>query len=101
MDTFQEFINLLKKYDFYYEQRHLDSMTTDNVQKLKIIIYTIRDIYLSTYQNILNIAKRETFIDTYLLCKDIEKQYLNTEKQIEDFYSYYKRSVINKLLNTS
>ena len=57
------------------------------IEMLKIILYTLYQLEIEQFQNILSRVKREELINLYNLCKSY-----NTD----NFLSYYKKTIINK-----
>ena len=68
-----------------------------NLEKLKIIIYCVKEIFKSNKKDLLERATREKLIDVYDNCKEFENNYKDTEKQINNFFDYYYASVLKKL----
>ena len=72
-------------------------LNNENLEKLKIIIYCIKEIFKSNKKKLLLRATRESLISVYDNCKEFEYSYKNTEKEINNFFEYYYASVIKKL----
>ena len=96
-EKFNEFYEIIKRLEFNYTEDTLKIFREENIEKLKIIIYSIREMFLRNKMNILLRVTREEFIDVYDSCKSFEISYKNTEKEIINFYDYYYASVIRKL----
>ena len=92
-----EFFDLLEKLELNYTENLLKIFTKDNVEKLKIIIFALKEIFLSNKNNLLMKVKREELMQIYENCKIKEKEYRGTEKEISNFFEYYYRSLIRKL----
>lgn len=57
---------------------------------LKIILFTLYQLQIDNFQNILSRLKREELINLYNLCKTYDT---------DNFLSYYKKTIINKYSN--
>lgn len=88
----KEFYSNLKKLEFIYPKKIIDTMEQSNLLKLKEIIYTLFLIYNSSFKNIMYRFERENLVKLYSICKD---------HNTDDFFSYYKKSIINKYIDTS
>lgn len=94
---FQEFYKIIERLEFNYTKDILLTFKKENIDKLKIIIYTIKELFIKNKRNLLERSKRENFIDVYDSCKSFEITYKNTENEIKSFYDYYYVSIIRKL----
>lgn len=92
-----EFFKLLEKLEFNYTEEFLKIFTEENIEKLKIIIYALKEIFLSDRSNLLMKVTRDELINLYENCKIKEEEYKGTEKEINNFFEYYYRSLIRKL----
>ncbi len=88
----KEFYSILNKLEFIYNKKIINIMEQANLTKLKEIIYTLFLIYNSEFKNIMFNFNREKLIELYVNCK---------KHRAEDFFSYYKQSIINYYINTS
>ena len=88
----KEFYSDLKKLEFIYPKKIIDTMEQSNLLKLKEIIYTLFLIYNSSFKNIMYRFERENLVKLYSICKN---------HNTDDFFSYYKKSIINKYIDTS
>ena len=79
---FKEFYEILKRLEFNYTEDNVIILKGNNLEKLKIIIYCIKEIFKSNKKELLKRATREKLIDVYDNCKEFESNYKNTEKQI-------------------
>ena len=61
-------------------------------EMLKVILYTLYELEIENFQNILARVKREDLINLYNLCKSYD---------IDNFLSYYKKTIINKYTDNS
>ncbi len=97
IEKFNEFYEIIKRLEFNYTEETLKIFKEENIEKLKIIIYSIREMFLENKINILSKATREEFIKVYDSCKSFEISYKGTDKEIVNFYDYYYVSIIRKL----
>ena len=94
---YMEFYEVLKRLEFNYTKDILKIIEEENINKLKVIIYCIREIFLSDKRNLLLKTTRQNLIEIYDNCKDFEKNYNGTEKEIQNFFNYYYSSVLKDL----
>ncbi len=85
-----DFYCCLERLDFLYTPEIIEE-TNPNIAMIKDIIYTLYEIYNSRFNYLLPLFRRNTLINIYNLCKDAE-----SKKTIDNFLSYYKKSLINK-----
>ena len=83
----RNFYELIENLEFNYTSDILETFQTDKIEMLKIILYTLYQLEVEQFQNILSRVKREELINLYNLCKSY-----NTD----NFLSYYKKTIINK-----
>lgn len=88
----REFYSNLKRLEFIYPKKIIDTMEESNLVKIKEIIYTLFLIYNSNFKNIILKFDRENLIKLYLSCKSHDT---------DDFFNYYKQAIINKYTDTS
>lgn len=93
----KEFSNLINTLEFNYTEELLKIITEENIEKLKIIIYALKEIYVSNKRNLVTRAKREKIINVYDNCKNKQVQYQNTSKEINNFFEYFYISLIKDL----
>lgn len=85
----QDFLELVKRLEFNYNEEVLRIITPENIQMIKEIIYVLYCIKKDNLPEILNKIKRQEIIELYKTCKTF---------QTEDFLSYYKQAIINKYM---
>ncbi len=93
----EEFYKIIERLEFNYTKESIKIINNENVEKLKIMIYCIKEIFRSNKKDLILRATRENLIDVYDNCKEFEKLYKNTEKEINNFFDYYYTSVIKRL----
>ena len=99
MTSVQEvkFMEILEKLELNYTEELLKIFTEDNIEKLKIIIYALKDLSISNRSILLNRATREKLIYVYDNCKNKQEEYQDTSKEINNFFEYYYISLIKEL----
>lgn len=93
----RDFFTLIEKLEFNYTKDTIKMITSENIEKLKIIIYALKELFVSNKNYLIPKVTREDLIFIYDTCKKRQKQYQNTEKEISDFFDYYYTVLINKL----
>ena len=93
----EELYKTIEKLELNYTKEIIETFTEENKEKIKILMYCIKEIYESNKRNILLKATREKLIEIYDHCKKIEKDYKGTEKEINNFFEYFYASVVRKL----
>lgn len=96
-DEQNQFYNLLEKLELNYTEELLKLFTKENIEKLKIIIYALKELFTSNKKQLITKVKREELIFLYDNCKDKQLEYENTSKEINNFFEYYYISLIRKL----
>lgn len=86
----KEFYLCLSRLEFIYPKEIMQNMKQENIDKLKDIIFTLYNIYNSSFQNILTKIERKVLINLYTTCK---------ERKASDFFNYFKQAIINKYAN--
>ena len=93
----EQFYILLEKLELNYTKEIIEVFTKDNIEKLKIIIYEIKELYLSNKRILTNKVTRDELLYIYEKCKNKQNEYINTSKEINNFFEYYYISLIKKL----
>ena len=96
-DEQSQFYSLLEKLELNYTEELLKLFTKENIDKLKIIIYALKELFTSNKKQLVTKVKREELIFLYDNCKDKQLEYENTSKEINNFFEYYYISLIRKL----
>ena len=96
-DEQNQFYTLLEKLELNYTEELLKLFTKENIEKLKIIIYALKELFTSNKKQLITKVKREELIFLYDNCKDKQLEYENTSKEINNFFEYYYISLIRKL----
>lgn len=92
-----EFLRLLEKLELNYTEELLKIFTEENIEKLKIIIYALKELFTSSKKQLITKAKREDLIFVYDNCKNKQSEYQETNKEINNFFEYYYISLIREL----
>lgn len=93
----KEFFELLEKFEFNYTEDMMHIFTKENMERIKIIIFAMKELSLSHKKILLSRANRSTLIFIYDKCKNKQEEYRNTEKEIQNFFEYYYISLIKEL----
>lgn len=96
-EQFQEFYQIIERLEFNYTEDILNTFRKENVEKLKIIVFAIKEMFIKNKEKLLTKATRQNFLDVYDSCKGFESTYKNTENEIKNFFNYYYVSIIRKL----
>lgn len=91
------FWNLLQKLELDYTEDLLKIYREENITKVKIIIYALKELFISNKRQLLIKVKRENLIFLYDKCKNKEIEYKGTIKEIKDFFEYYYISLTRDL----
>lgn len=92
------FWKTIERLEFDYTEEILKIFTIDNLEKVKVIIYLIKELVENKKEILLKKAiTRNKLVEIYDNCKRIQLLYENTEKRIENFFNYYYISVINEM----
>ena len=92
-----EFRKLLEKIEFDYTEELINIFTNENIEKLKIIIYALKELFLSSKKQLITKVKREELLFLYDNCKSKQLEYDGTIKEINNFFEYYYISLIRDL----
>lgn len=95
-EKYLEFYEIIKRLEFNYTEEMYNNLQSDIKEKVKIIVYCLKDLFIKNKRNLLTKAKRDELIEVYDSCKEFEEKYKNTENEIIDFYNYYYSSVVRK-----
>jgi len=86
----------LKRLEFDYTKEMIDTFTEESKEKIKIIIFCIKQLIEEDRKIIIDKITREQLINTYDNCKVIQLKNSNTNKRINNFFDYYYKSVIKE-----
>lgn len=91
-------INLLEKYDMLYNKKIIEIFNDENLEKIKHVTYIIALMAKDNLEHLSKKISRDKLLKIYDDCKAKEKAYNASESKINDFTSYYYKSVVNELL---
>ncbi len=93
-----QIFDILKKYEMIYTEQTLNYMKPENVEKIKIISYSLALAVKENVSYLLYKINREQLISLYDECKLREIEYKNTDNEIIGFVNYYYKSLKGQLL---
>lgn len=93
-----QIFDVLEKYEMIYTEEIMNHMTTDNIEKVKVISYSLALAIKENVGYLLYKINREQIISLYNECKLRERDYKNTDKEIQNFTNYYYKSLKSKIL---
>ena len=96
-DQLNELLQILDKLEFNYTEELISIFTKENIEKIKTIIFALKELVVSSKKILLERANRETIIFVYDNCKNKQEEYRDTEKEIQNFFEYYYISLIKEL----
>ena len=96
-DQLNELLQILDKLEFNYTEELINIFTKENIEKIKTIIFALKELVVSSKKILLGRANRETMIFVYDNCKNKQEEYRDTEKEIQNFFEYYYISLIKEL----
>lgn len=91
------FKELLEMFELNYTEELISIFAEENIEKLKIITYALKDIYISTRRNLITKLTRNELISIYDKCKTKQNEYNGTINEINNFYEYYYTSLVRKI----
>ena len=81
-----------------YTQEILSYMKPENVEKVKIVCYSLAMTVKENLTHLLYKKKREQIMNLYDECKLREREYKNTDNEIKNFAKYFYKSLKAQLL---
>ena len=93
-----QIFDILKKYEMIYTEQTLNYMKPENVEKIKIISYSLALAVKENVSYLLYKINREQLISLYDECKLREIEYKNSDNEIIGFVNYYYKSLKGQLL---
>ena len=97
INQLKELFELLDKLEFNYTEELISIFTKENIEKIKIIIFALKELLVSSKKILLSRADRNTVIFVYDNCKNKQEEYRDTENEIQNFFEYYYISLIKEL----
>ena len=80
-----------------YTKEIITIFTEENIEKLKIIIFCIKELMYSNKKELLSKLNRHRLINIYENCKKVELENKSTANEIKSFIDYYYASMIKDL----
>lgn len=93
-----QIMDALEKYEMLYTEEIINHMQSENIEKVKIISYSLALAIKENVGYLLYKMNREQIISLYDECKLREKEYKGTDKEIQSFTNYYYKSLKAQLL---
>lgn len=101
-DEFKNFepqiMDILNKYEMVYTENSLQYMQEENIEKVKIICYSLAMLVKENVSYLSYKMNREQIISLYDKCKVIEQENKDTNNEIVSFTNYYYKSLKSELL---
>lgn len=96
-DETSKFLEILTKLEFNYTEDLLKIFTKENIEKLKISIFALKELFMSNKRKLITKINRIKLLTIYDNCKTKEIEYQNTDKEIKNFFEYYYISLTREL----
>lgn len=93
-----EIIDILNKFEMVYTENSLQFMKENNIEKIKIICYSLAMLVKENVSYLSYKISREKIISLYDDCKLREQEYKNTDNEIISFSNYFYKSLKGQLL---
>lgn len=97
INDYNKFCVILKRLEMNYTKESISIFTEENVQKIKIIIFCIKEFMSSSRNILIPNLNRQRLINIYDTCKKVEQENKGTKNEIKNYFEYYYASVINDL----
>lgn len=94
---YEEFCIILERLEMNYTKEIITIFTEENIEKLKIIIFCIKELMYSNKKMLVSKLNRQRLINIYENCKKVELENKNTENEVKSFIDYYYASMIKDL----
>ena len=95
-----QILELLNKYELIYTQDTLQYMRNENIEKVKVICYSLAMLEKENVSYLLSKMNREQIFSLYDECKLREQEYMNTDNEIMSFTNYFYKSLKGQLLKS-
>ena len=93
-----QILDVLEKYEMIYPEEIINCMKAENVEKVKVISYSLALAIKENVGYLLYKMNREQIISLYDESKIRENEYKGTDKEIQSFTNYYYKSLKGQLL---
>lgn len=95
-----EIVDILNKFEMIYTENSLQFMQENNIEKIKIICYSLAMLVKENVSYLSYKISREKIISLYDDCKLREQEYKNTDNEIISFTNYFYKSLKGQLLKS-
>ena len=93
-----QILEVLEKYEMIFNEDILKYMRAENIEKVKIIAYSLALTVKENVSHLLYKMNREQIISLYDECKLREQENKGTENEIKSFTNYFYKSLKSQLL---
>lgn len=93
-------IDILNKFEMVYTENALQYMQPENIEKIKVICYSLAMIVKENVGCLSYKMNREKIINLYDTCKLREQEYKNTDNEIISFTNYFYKSLKEEFLKS-
>ena len=93
-----QILEVLENYEMIFTEEILKYMRTENIEKVKVISYSLALTVKENVSHLLYKMNREQIISLYDECKLRESQNKDTDNEIINFTNYYYKSLKGQLL---
>lgn len=93
-----QILDVLEKYEMIYPEEIMNCMQPQNIEKIKVISYSLALAIKENVGYLLYRMNREQIISLYDESKIRENEYKGTDKEIQSFTNYYYKSLKGQLL---
>ncbi len=93
-----QILDVLANYEMIFTEEILKYMKAENIEKVKVIVYSLALVVKNNESNLLYKMNREQIINLYDECKLREKENKGTNNEIQSFTNYYYKSLKGQLL---
>ena len=93
-----QILEVLDKYEMIFTKEILNYMKPENIEKVKVISYSLALTVKENVSHLLYKMNREQIISLYDECKLREKGNKGTDNEIKSFTNYYYKSLKGQLL---
>lgn len=97
IDEYKKLCLILEDIEMNYTEEMISIFTNENIEKLKIIIFCIKELMSGNKKALISKIKRERLITLYDNCKRLEIENKDSENEIRNFVEYYYASMIREL----
>ena len=95
-----QIMDILNKYEMVYTENSLQYMQEENIEKVKIICYSLAMLVKENVSYLSYKINREQIIGLYDKCKVIEQENKDTNNEIVSFINYFYKSLKSELLKS-